>query len=149
MNWFLVRLLLALSRTKNLYSHSIEFVLAFPQANLDCEMSMEWSLGMCSESNGNCVLKLKSNPHGIKQGDYNWSNKVRKVLIDRGFTPLELEKCVCMSKTVLVLVHVDDYIVFSRSDSSINFLIKYLFEGTEKFELTNEGSIENRLGVKF
>ena len=53
-----------------------------------------------------------------------------------------------MSKNVLVLVHVDDCIVFYRSESSINFLITSLFEGSEKFEWTNEGSIENDLSVK-
>ena len=94
MNWFSVCLLLAFDRTHNLYSHSIDFVLAFPPVDLDCEMFMKLPLGMCSESNGICLLRLKYNMCGMKKGGYDWFKKLRKALVDRGVTLPESEKFV-------------------------------------------------------
>ena len=48
---------------------------------------------------------------------------------------------------VIVLVYVDDYLVFSRDKENINQLIDKL-ENKEKLDLTDEGDVKKYLGVE-
>ena len=52
-NWASVRLLLAVAKIHKLPSKSIDFVLAFPQADLEVPVYMELPLGFESPLNGN------------------------------------------------------------------------------------------------
>ena len=72
-NWALVRLLLALSHIHGLESHSIDFVLAFPQAILKIEVYMEvpFSFDHMIDREKH-VLKLLRSVYGLKQSNYNF-----------------------------------------------------------------------------
>ena len=70
-----VRLLLALCNIHGLHSKSIDFVLAFPQVDLDVDIWMELPMGIVvgsheSDSHG-YVLKLKKSLYGFKQASLN------------------------------------------------------------------------------
>ena len=65
-NWLSVRLLLVLSHIHGLSSKSIDFVLAFPQADLEVPMHMELPSGVKDSSNSHLVLRLKVNLYGMK-----------------------------------------------------------------------------------
>jgi hypothetical protein len=74
-NMLTVRLLLALCNIHGLHSKSIDFVLAFPQADLDVDIWMKLPMGIVlgsheSESHG-YVLKLKKSLYGLKQASLN------------------------------------------------------------------------------
>ena len=64
-----VRTLLILSEIYGLKSGSIDFVLAFPQADLDVPVFMRLSIGFDVESdpNGAYVLRLKKNLYGLNK----------------------------------------------------------------------------------
>ena len=69
-----------------LESESIDFVLAFPQAELEVDIYMEIPQGMEVEgANGPQVLKLINNLYALKEASYNWYTMIKK----------ELEKVFC------------------------------------------------------
>ena len=76
-NILTVSLLLALCNIHKLESKSIDFVLAFPQADLEVDIWMELLIGFIInevEYGHSCsyVLKLKKSIYGLKQASLNW-----------------------------------------------------------------------------
>ena len=65
--------LLIICKIHKLHSKSIDFVLAFPQAELEEDIWMEIPLGVdiISEDGGSYVLQLRKNLYGLKQGSHN------------------------------------------------------------------------------
>ena len=60
--WMSVRIMLTLAAIKNLHTKSIDFVLAYPQADLDVEIYMELPQGFnVGTESGRYVLKLQKN----------------------------------------------------------------------------------------
>ena len=91
-NMLTVRLLLALCNIHKLESNSIDFVLAFPQADLDVEIWMELPIGFVIDeaAYGECrsyVLKLNKNLYGLKQASLNSYDKLCEGPIARYFVP--------------------------------------------------------------
>ena len=88
-NWISGRFLLILSEIAGLESQVIDFVLAFPQADLDVPIYMEIPLGMqipgVPEDSRTHVLKLKKSLYGLKQASANWYDMLAQALRDRGF----------------------------------------------------------------
>ena len=108
-NWVSVRLLLAVVKIHGLPSKSIDFVLAFPQADLKVPVYMELPLGFEAPLNGNhrlYVLQLNKSLYGLKQAGYNWFAKLRNGLLDRGFTQSDIDACVFFGKGCIVLTYV-------------------------------------------
>ena len=69
-NWISVRFLLILSEIAGLESQAIDFVLAFPQAELDVPVFMELPVGMAvagsSDPSKPHVLRLRKSLYGLK-----------------------------------------------------------------------------------
>ena len=57
-NWVSARVLMVLSLIHGFETKSIDFVLAFPQADLDTDVYMELSFCFDFEDKRSCVLKL-------------------------------------------------------------------------------------------
>ena len=64
-----VRLILILALVHDLPAQSIDFVLAFPQANLDIPVFMELPVGVEAEggSRGEYIIELRKSLYGLKQ----------------------------------------------------------------------------------
>ncbi len=82
--WASVWLLLIVAKIHSLSSKSIDFVLAFPQADLDVPVYMELPAGVnpVDVTDGNqrrYVLKLNKSLYGLKQAGYNWFKNFVKV----------------------------------------------------------------------
>jgi len=147
-NWASVRLLLALSHIHGLESRSIDFVLAFPQADLETVVYMEIPYGFDRQyNNEKYVLRLLRSIYGLKQSNYNFYKKLSTALKARGILPCSTDNCVYASKNLILIVYVDDVLIFSKKNVWIDIFLKSLFDGDEKFELTDEGDIDKYLGV--
>ena len=151
-NWISVRFLLIIAEILQLETQAIDFVLAFPQADLDVPVYMELPAGMNIPNNlghgsGYYVLKLKKNLYGLKNASLNWHNKLKAALEDRGFVESLSDPCVFISKNMIVLCYVDDCILISKEKTTIANFITSLKNGTEKFDFTDEGSMSTYLGV--
>ena len=147
-----VRLLLALCNIHGLESKSIDFILAFPQADLNVDIWMELPTGIVISSKDNksraYVLKFKKSLYGLKQASLNWFEKLKQGLMDRGFTPSEIDPCLYLKENMVLLTYVDDCIIISPSHESIDRLISSMQSGPENFRLTDEGGVNKFLGVK-
>ena len=146
-NWITVRTLLALSHIHKLHSRSIDFVLAFPQAKLDTPVYMELPFGFQSDDRGRKVLRLKRSLYGLKQASNNWFEHLIQGLDQRNFVPSTIDPCLWYNEDTILLIYVDDVIIFSRHNNSIDNLIDSLQNGPEKYVLTDEGDINKYLGV--
>ena len=97
-NWISVRFLLILGEIAGLESRAIDFVLAFPQADLDVPVYMELPLGMeVSGNNGERkqhLLLLRKSLYGLKQASANWHDMLKKGLELRGFKESVADPCV-------------------------------------------------------
>ena len=117
-NWLSVRLLLVLSIIHSWHSKSIDFVLAFPQAELDHDVFMEFPAGVCSDAGTRkeYVLKLKKNLYGLKDAAHNWFQMLSKGLTGSklGFKPSEVDPCVFYRKDAIILTYVDDCLILSK-----------------------------------
>ena len=93
-------MLLAIAHIHGLDTKSIDFVLAFPQADIYIDIWMEIPEGMEPAGNdgnrGAYVLKLNKSLYGLKQASYNWYEKLKASLMDRDFVPSKIDPCIFM-----------------------------------------------------
>ena len=92
------------------------------------------------------VLKLQKNLYGLKQVGHNWFEKISSALGNLSINSSKLDPCVLIGDDTIVLVYVDDCLVFLRDKDKIDQLIDKL-KNKEKLDLTYEGDIEKYLGV--
>jgi hypothetical protein len=135
-----------------LSSKSINFVLAFPQADLENPLYMELPASFDAPNNEDWkfyVLKLNKSLYGLKQAGYNWFAKLSNGLQDRGFVQSSVDPCVFFGHKCIVLTYVDDYILVGDLQDWLNALVTSLHNGNKNFALQDEGSIDKYLGVDF
>jgi hypothetical protein len=151
-NMLTICLRLALCNIHGLESKSINFALAFPQADLNKDSWMELPVGIVINSNpdNSCayVLKLKKSLYGLKQASLNWFQKLKQGLVDQGFTPSEIDPCLYLKENMVLLTYVDGCILISPCQASIDCLVTSMQNGPKNFKLTNEGDINKFLGVE-
>ena len=152
-NMMSVRLLLVIAKIYKLDSKAIDFVLAFPQAELDTDIWMYLPIGFQvdgqteADSDRFYLLKLNKSLYGLKQGSFNWYKKLKKGLEDRDFKPSEVDPCLYLRKDMIILTYVDDCIIVGKSTKAIDNLVESLKNGPENFILTDEGDIDKFLGI--
>ena len=85
------------------------------------------------------VMKLNKNIYGLKQGIFNWYEKLKKLLVDRGFKLYAIDPCLYIVNGMLVLTYVDDCIIVGPSMVDIYAFICSIKNGPEKLVLTDKG----------
>ena len=142
--WATVRLLLIIAYIENLYTRQVDFVLAFPQADLDVVIYMNLPQGF-DEGPISSVLLLKKNLYGLKQASMTWFEKLRSGLKDHGFHQSSVDCCCFIKSDFIFLVFVDDCLLFSCTAASISSLFLSL---QSNFILTDEGDVADYLGIR-
>ena len=67
-----VRTLMAITIIHDLEIRSIDFILAFPQAGLDCGIYMELPYGFDIDGSKRFILKLNKNLYGLKNTSHSF-----------------------------------------------------------------------------
>ena len=113
-SWYAIRFFLTLSIINLWHSRQIDFVLAFPQAPIECEMYMEVPRGFTvkGERKSFC-LKLISNLYGQKQAGRVWNQFLHQGLEERGFSRSKVNQCVYTKGSIILFVYVDDAVILS------------------------------------
>jgi Reverse transcriptase (RNA-dependent DNA polymerase) len=75
--WSTIQLLLTLSITEDLWARQINFILAYPQANVKTEIYLDLPIGYeeflaPNKRRNDCILLLKKNVYGLKQAGCTW-----------------------------------------------------------------------------
>ena len=148
--WISIRMMLTLSVIHNLHTTSIDFTLAFPQAETDVIIYMEVPLG-CSVPEGDYVCLLLKNLYGLKQAAKTWFEYLRDALITSeaeggyGFKQSLVDPCVFYKDGITLISWVDDCLIFSKDKALADELILKL---KEKFTLSEEEDASAYLGVQ-
>jgi len=90
-------------------------------------------------------MKLERNLYGCKQAAQNWFLHLTKGLLKLGFCQSATDKCMFLRDDCILVVYVDDCLIFAQQDDTINALIKAL---SADFLLQDEGDVNAFLGVQ-
>jgi len=149
-SWTSIRFFLTISLLSGWHTQQIDFVLAFPQAKVECDIFMEAPNGFHFKDGFNkkthCV-KLLKNLYGTKQGAKIWYDHLHAGLTKLGYTCSAVDKCVFYKGTAVFMVYTDDGIFVGPDLEEINRLKKELhIEGG--FQIEDMGTLNEYLGVK-
>ena len=139
--WSTIRTVLAFALKMGLKTRQIDFDNAFVQAELSEKDSIFCALPVGVEHpthfNRDVVLKLMKSLHGMKDAPKFWFLKAKKGLEDLGFVPREHDQCLFLhkEKKILLLLYVDDRMLFCENDEVLQEIIKKL---KEKFALSEQ-----------
>ena len=126
-NWFSIRLCLIFALLLYWETRQIDFVLAFPQADVECDLFMELPRGLSFEGvhQSTHCLKLKKNLYGSKQAGRVWNQHLVNGLVKTmHFKQSTVDECVFYRGSTILLVYVDDAILCGPSKLDINDILK-------------------------
>ena len=160
-NQLSVRLLLTLSIVMHLETHSINFTIAYPQANLKTRVFMEipWGYEILDKDNSKAFcMELLTNWCRLKDAGLNQYECIKTGLENRSFTQSQIDPCLFTCGSLVVVLYVDNVIIIAKYSSSITNLLRSLKDSSEidiakstgkykKFSFTDNGSIKTFLGV--
>jgi hypothetical protein len=147
-NWFSIRLCLTLALLFQWKTRQIDFVLAFPQAEVECDLYMHLPRGLtfAGVHRKTHCLKLKKNLYGSRQAGRVWNQHLVHGLVNAmKFKQSVIDECVFYRGTTVLLIYVDDGIISGTSAKEIQTIIHQL---GQLFNITDEGEIDAYLGVK-
>ena len=91
-----------------------------------------------------CALKLLMSLYGLRQAGSNWFLYLKDSLLRRDFRQSALDPCLFYLEHVIILVYVDDAILFSKD---IMYIDEELSSLKSEFQLTDEEDFNTYLGV--
>jgi hypothetical protein len=94
---------------------------------------------------GDKVLCLKRTLYGLKQSPWYFYQYITECLIKQGLTASKFDPCLFISKSLIVIIYVDEILIYGKSDNEINELIEQLKQ--DDIALHHEGTAEGYLGV--
>ena len=141
-NWTTIRTLLVLSVQLGLCTAQLDYLAAFPQANLKEEVYVEMPRGYKEPG---YVYKLKKSLYGLRQSPKNFFDHISEQLQSLGFTPSDSDQCLFIRDDCVCVTYVDDILVFDRSQDIINKLLKDLKDTGASVKL--ESDVAGYLGV--
>jgi hypothetical protein len=147
-NWFSIRLCLVMTLLFNWQTRQIDFVLAFPQADAECDLFVQLPRGVTFPDvhRSTHCLKLIKNLHGTKQAGQVWNQHLVDDLVGKlKFKQSKVDECVFCRGTAILLIYVDNGILCGPSASKIQTILSEL---RTIFDITDEGEIDTYLGVK-
>ena len=132
----------------------INFVLAYPQVEIETELFMKLPRGikLPGVSNNMHCLRLKKNIYGQKQTGRVWVKHLQAGLRNIGFTPSKMDECVWYRDDVIFTFYVDDGIAWSLNKASVDkFLSDFRNEelAGAKYDIEDKGNISDYLGIHF
>jgi hypothetical protein len=146
--WAATRFFLIQSILHSWYTRQLDFLLAYPQADIERELYMEIPKGITTPSGtrtSDYVLKLIKNLYGQKQAGRVWYMHLVKHLLQMGFTQSRFDPCVFYYRKCIVLIYVDDTILLGPTKKEVEHIVRMLHS---TFDIQDEGNMSDYLGVK-
>ena len=146
-SWSSVRILLTLAKLHNLHTQSIDFVQAYPQAEVKHPIYLKTPAGVVLNDNGGqLVLKLLKNLYGLRDAGLTWYQHLTEGLTSMGFTATSSDPCIFTRGSDIIILYVDDCVIISRTKKQTEAIYKQLED--RKFKVTDEGTMEEYLGIQ-
>lgn len=152
--WSSVRIALILTILQGWASRQIDFVLAFPQADITHDNYMRLPKGVKTiyGDGKSHVLKIKKNLYGGKNAGKIWYDHLCEALTNIGFVKSEADNCVFYRRGVIFMFYVDDGLFFAKDNKDIDKAIRDLRNARKakrKLILEDQGDIKDYLGINF
>lgn len=147
--WSTVRSFLVISAKLGWVTLTIDFSNAFVQSELpeDEPVWMHVPRGYrCTQGPTYC-LKLKKSLYGHKRAPQLWFNHSAEAFRKLGLKQSQYDKCMWYGKDIMLVQYVDDCGISAPTQARIDEFVKSLKD--MGFELTQEGSFAEFLGIKF
>lgn len=144
--WYSIRAMLIVALINDWHTRQLDFVLAFPQADLkvDIYMKIPWGFNAVTPDGQPAVLKLVKNLYGLSDAGLTWFKHLKSGLLKRGFKESLVDPCVFYRNKIVLLCYVDDCIILGPDAKEIDKLIRSL---SQSYVMTDEGSVSNYLGI--
>mmetsp|Transcript_15021 Transcript_15021/g.28265 ORF Transcript_15021/g.28265 Transcript_15021/m.28265 type:complete len:2300 (+) Transcript_15021:159-7058(+) len=150
--WSTIRLILTLTLKHGWSTRQVDYTNAFAQADIQEEVYIEPPRGFVGKDGIDKVLKLRKSLYGLKQAPKTFFDKLRAGLLERGFTPSNIDPCLFMKQDMICVVYVDDTILCGPNSDMLEQEIQSLgvnnLETRHTFQLRNEGEIGDFLGIR-
>lgn len=147
-NFSIIRFFFSLLVSLNGWLHiQCDVTSAYLYAPLNETIYMSQPPGFIKEGKDSLYCKLDKALYGLHQSGRVWFYELHKVLLEMGFKKFDSCNCAYILKyEVVLLLYVDDIVVFGRSKSVIDRTLKLL---GSKFDLKILGKTRKLLGVEF
>jgi hypothetical protein len=125
--WSTVCIVMVLAATLDLISVQCDITVAFIHARIPATETIyvHQPRGF-QRGNGDQVLRLTQTLYGLKQSPQYSFEYISKHLINTGLTPSKFDPCLFMSTSLIVIVYVDNILIYGQCDEDITKLIKLL-----------------------
>ena len=145
-----IRLLLTFVVAFGWHTQQVDYVAAYTQAPIDCDMYMEFPRGFkvpVGNDRKAVVLKLHRNLYRQKQAGRVWYEYLCKRLITKaGFVQSKHDECIFYQGEVMYALYIDDSILGAPTRQELDEAIKAIKDA--KLQITLEGDLADFLGVK-
>ena len=143
-----VRMLLILSILFSWATVQVDYVLAYPQADIEQDLYMELPKGVKPKiKDEDYVLKLVKNIYGQKQAGRVFHKHMKTGLEKIGFKPSKIDECLFYRGTTLFCVYVDDGLFFDPNQENIDKAIKEIQD--LEYDIEAKENVKDYLGVHF
>ncbi|XP_051163516.1 uncharacterized protein LOC127282958 [Leptopilina boulardi] len=144
------KILLAIAGQENLIIKHYDAKTAFLNGDLDQTIYMTQPEGYeIFKDNVKLVCKLKKGLYGLKQSAKLWNEKLNSILLNFKFLQSQTDSCFYIKRTkenvIFVIIHVDDFLIASKSIEKINETAEFL---KGKFQLLDLGFLHCYLGIE-
>ena len=153
--WQTVRLIFILAIINQWHIKSVDFILAYPQAEVKTDIYMSPprvpkdfiipDLPNERDRKHN-VYKLLRNLYGLKDAGRTWNQFIHAGLIKRGWTQCRADECLYIKNGMILTLYVDDACIISPSLQKIDVEIQSL---KKDYALTDDGALTDYLGTRF
>lgn len=144
-----VRLILKLAVKNNWLVHQMDVKTAYLNGELKEEIYMKQPEGATVPGNENKVCRLLKSLYGLRQSGRSWYETLDKRLRESGMKKCLSEQCIYFqkvgSKMVIILVYVDDLIIVTSDQESMEMAKKML---RKHFEMKDMGELHYILGIE-
>lgn len=152
-SWHSIRILSILSLLFDWQTRQVDFVLAYPQADIpyDNYMKLPKGIGM-AEGKAPAVLKLKKNLYGGRNSGLLWYLHLTEALTNLGYKKSKFDDCVWYKGGLIFAFYVDDGIFYHKDKKMIDKAIKELQiakKTKKKLVLEDQGDVTDYLGLNF
>lgn len=154
-SWNTIRLVFTLAIINQWHIRSIDFVLAYPQADIGTDIYMrppkvpaDFTIPDLSKYTDRFkkVYKLVKNLYGLKDAGRTWNLHLHQGLVKRSWKQLSSDECLYVKDGMLLIIYVDDACIICPDNAKIDQEIKSL---QKDYELTDDGELLDYLGTRF
>jgi hypothetical protein len=145
-SWSAIRMVLITSLLNGWETRQVDFVLAYTQAEVECELYMKIPKGFEVDEDDSYCLKLKKNLFGQKQAGRVWNQHLVEKLKEIGFQVSEIDECLFYRGTSLYVLYTDDSILTGPDPNELDQILNDMRK--VGLDLTVEGDISDFLGVQ-